>query len=316
MCPTFQAEELLASLPKPEQVALIMEALGKYWKEEDRFGLLEALGRILQDAQVELRKQLMAFYASLHRPPEDASEKPLSGAFIRTVLAGILRGWDWKWEEGNIQKNPDAAECFLFFCDNLPDDELRDSMIQELRKHINSRNPGVDESRDAWFYTDLDEWILHPHFSEHRDHKDILEVLFHARTRIGGGEGLRSEMAFFASLGGPNLDYYLAPPGALALVQERVKQVKTTYELLGHIGNPIAPKELTGKPNPDGLLTPNDKVHWRWDTPNLVKVTITFGGSPNPEAVIKLRELSAELVRKSGLPIQIAVGEKKANKPG
>ena len=93
MCPSFQPEELMASLPKSEQVNLIMEALGKYWEEGDRFWLLEALKRILKDDQIELRKQLMIFYANQECMSfVETQEKPVSDAFKRALLKEILQG--------------------------------------------------------------------------------------------------------------------------------------------------------------------------------------------------------------------------------
>ena len=310
MCPSFQPEELMASLPKSEQVNLIMEALGKYWEEGDRFWLLEALKRILKDDQIELRKQLMIFYANQECMSfVETQEKPVSDAFKRALLKEILQGWDWQ----GMKKNDDAEKCFLFFCQNLHHDTLRDEMIQTLREHISSRNPGhkfYEESkpRDKWHFSDLDEWILHAHVPD-----DILEVLLHARVRLGGGVNLRAEMEFFESLG-PNLQHYLGPAGPMSLVQETIARIRETFELLSHIGDPIAPEELTGKPNSEAFLTPEDKVCWRWDAPGLVEVRIEFGGMANLEAVAKLQELSAEVVRKSGLPIQVMVEARKSIK--
>ncbi|MBI2642588.1 MAG: hypothetical protein HYW97_01975 [Candidatus Wildermuthbacteria bacterium] len=273
---------VLSGLPKEKQIGQITETFFRTWTQENT-ELLDPLERLFGNDKVAFRTHLRSLY------------KRCVGAHLSTgyyrpeaqrhIMQKVLKGWNWerirtadffKDNAPKLEMRPDASECFEFFVEaflQARNKEVEDSFLKCLRQHIDHLGAG-------WDPEDLDWWILKPSLPS-----EILEVLLHARIRLGGPHLLQAELQFLHTL-----DFHKRSREAMPVVRQFVEQVRRTDELASMIVEKLRPFHTSGELNRYTPLEFLDKVDWTLETPQTAHIHITFASTPNPATLKAVRD--------------------------
>lgn len=302
------ANELLKGLSKEEQIKWLSEKLASSSIDsEDELDLLEGLDTVFGD-KVAFRKQLRHTYQH-----GEARSLKLATAIAKK----ILEGWDWEWGEYGdrqtpeyhkrakrvLQMNPDARDCFQFFCQayKLRNEQLQKFLMEVLHEHINAHRVrawfGADTNDWTWRAEDLNEWILAEGVPS-----VIRLVLAGARIRIGGSALAQREISLSQSF-----QTQVRSPEAIALITTQMAVVRRTEELAQTLLERVRPTDQYGAPNPETVFTSHAEVEWKLESANVARVKITFHRAADPKSISDVQTVRDQLLGKIENPPRILI---------
>lgn len=287
---------VLSGLPKEEQIRQITEAFFRTWKQGST-ELLDALERLFGENKVAFREHLRSLYARCARQylfPSGFDRPELQ----RHIAQRVLEGWNWRWihpdsfftdKTSRLEMNPDARECFGFFYEvfiQAGNKEVEAALLTCLREYI-------EHSMEDWNPEDLDQWILEPTLP-----REVLEVLLHARLRLGGAHMTRVELHFLEPF-----NLHGRSKEAISLIRQLMEQTRRTDELAQMIVKDIRPiDDITGLRNPETPLSHRDRVKWVLEAPGTARVIIAFADGPNPAALRAVEDVRNAMILGVGDP--------------